>query len=262
MNTKILVALVIGTALFGLTGAASACQTTNSDLYYQFVHTVEGQGIEIIDAMPVITSGAGWDVGGGCDVENALIRNTLVDVTATFVDPRGDDGIYDATLVQTGTASITKRPLDSEDELDELEVLVVKTQDLSVSGQFTYIGATFQDDASVGTNWFDPLKEIVGCGNCHADERSTASGSVTALGPKDGGMAKISEAAIGTSSWTSLSADGWNNIVDMDGGASAYSSFFGDSIVPIDSPGIQTTATATTTHTWTHGCGAPVIPTP
>lgn len=259
MNTKILVALVIGIALFGLTGAASACQTTNSDLYYQFVHTVQGQGIEIIDGLDDINSCAGFTIEGPCDgglSENAMITNTLVNVDATFIDNRGDDGIYDATVTQTGTASILKRPLDSEDELDELEVFVLKTQDLLVSGQFTEISAEFTDAASVGVNYYDPLREIVACGNCHADEISSASGSVTALNE----VAKISEAAIGTASWTSLSADGWNNIVDMDGGSSAYSSFFGDTIVPIDSPGIQTTSTATTTHTWTHDCGASPCP--
>jgi hypothetical protein len=226
MNTKILVALVIGITLVGLTGTASACQTTTSDLYYQFVHTVQGQGIDIIDDMPVITSGAGWDVGGPCNDENALIKNRLVDVTANF---NGDnDGIYDATLTQTGSASITKRPLDSEDDYEELEVFVGKSQDLAVSGQFTSINAVFRDRASVGVNYYDPITNnppnvlsVSDCGNCHAKEDSYASAGVNAYGD-----AKISEASMGTGSWTSLSADGWTGTVIMDGGSSAYIEFW------------------------------------
>jgi hypothetical protein len=223
MNTKILVALVIGIALAGLTGAASACETTTSDLYYQFVHTVQGQGIDIIDEMPVITSGAGWDVGGSCDDENALIKNRLVGVKANFNGDNG--GIYDATLTQTGAASITKRPLDSEDDYEELEVSVGKSQDLAVSGQFTEVSAKFTDRASVGVNYYDPITNdpsnvlsVSGCGNCHATEISKAIAGVSAHGD-----AKISEASMGTGSWTSLSADGWTGTVIMDGGSSAYS---------------------------------------
>ena len=268
MNTKIIVALVIATALVGLTGAASACQTTTSDLYYQFVHTVEGQGIEIIDDMPAINSGAGWDIGGHCSDENALIKNTLVDVNAAFDGDNG--GIYHATLTQTGSASIIKRPLDSEDELEELEVSVGKSQDLAVSGQFTEVVAEFADRASVGTNYYDPIMNdppnvlsVSDCGNCHATEISKAIAGVSASG-----NAKISEASMGTGSWTSLSADGWTGTVIMDGGSSAYSSFYGDSIVgntpiPSNSPAggsITTYASVGTTHTWNSRCGAPTLP--
>lgn len=258
MNTKILVALVIGIALFGLTGAASACQTTNSDLYYQFVHTVEGQGIEIIDGLEDINSCAGFTIEGPCVTnelsENAMITNTLVNVDAVFADPRRGDGIYDATVTQTGTASILKRPLDSEDDLDEFEVFVLKTQDLTVSGQFTKVSASFTDAASVGVNYYDPLRGISHCGNCHATEISEASGRVEA---HDG--ATISEAGIGTASWTSLSVDGWTDIVTMDGGSSAYSSFFGDSIVP-SGGSIETSANAWEVHSWNAGCGASPCP--
>ena len=268
MNTKIITALVIGITLAGLTGAASACQTTTSDLYYQFVHTVQGQGIDIIDEMPVITSGAGWDVGGGCNDENALIKNRLVGVTAKFNGDNG--GIYDATLTQTGSASITKRPLDSEDDYEELEVFVGKSQDLAVSGQFTSVRAKFVDEASVGVNYYDPITNnlpnvlsVSDCGNCHATEESKAIAGVYAAGD-----AKISEASMGTGSWTSLSADGWTGTVIMDGGSSAYSSFYGDSIVgntPISSSSpaggsIKTYAGVGTTHTWNSGCGAPTLP--
>jgi hypothetical protein len=235
MNTKILVALVIGIALFGLTGAASAqtsTDTSTSSIYYEFVKTIEGNGISVVrDSLDGIESTAGWQQGAG---ERALIQNTLVNVHANAgnIDP---NGVYHATLTQAGTASITKRPLDSEDDFGELEISMMKGQDLIVSGQFKSIGAVFNDHASVGVNYYDPITNgydepgalsVSDCGNCHATEESKASGVVRAIG-----AAKISEAAIGTTAWTSLSADGWTGTVVMDGGSSAYSSFFGDSIV-------------------------------
>ena len=226
MNTKILVALIIGITLVGLTGAASACETSTSSIYYEFVKTIEGQGIGVVgNSLDGIESTAGWDQGFG---ERAIIQNTLVDVKAEpAVDP---DGIYHAKVIQAGTASITKRPLDSEDELGELESSVKKSQDVIVSGQFMSFGASFEDYASVGVNYYDPIQPTVSpCGNCHATETSEARGKVVA----HGSGTRISEAAVGTASWTSLSADGWTGTVVMDGGSSAYSEFFGDSIVDI-----------------------------
>lgn len=264
MNTKILVALVIGIALFGLTGAASAdttsCQATDttstSSIYYEFVKTIEGNGIDVVGtSLDNIVSGAGWNQGG---CEKALIKNTLVnvDVNAGNIDP---NGVYHATLTQAGTASITKRPLDSEDELGELEIAMKKGQDLTVSGQFKSIGAQFSDFGSVGVNYYNPIDSDTGdpsvsdCGNCHATEVSSAWGTVVAYD-----NAKISEAGIGTSSGTSLSADGWTGTVVMAGGSSAYSNFFGDSIVgqtPIDASqlaggSIITASGSSATHSW------------
>ena len=253
MNTKILVALVIGIALFGLTGAASA-QTSTSSIYYEFMKTIEGNGIDVVgDSFDGIVSTAGWQQGAD---ERALIQNTLVNVNADAgdIDP---NGVYHATLTQAGTASITKRPLDSEDELGELEIGMMKAQDLTVSGQFKSIGACFEDHASVGVNYYDPITNGYGdpgalsvsdCGNCHATEESTANGTVSAEG-----AAKISEAAIGTASWTSLSADGWTGTVVMDGGSSAYSSFFGDSIVgqtPIGASQLAGGSIITSSQSW------------
>jgi hypothetical protein len=258
MNTKILVALVIGIALFGLTGAASACETSTSSIYYNFVRNVDGQGInDVVTDLDLITSTAGWDdqryPGDNCGNERVIIQNTLVDTWAT---PAVDgDGIYHATVIQTGGASITKRPLDSEApcDLPELESKVFKSQDVIVSGQFKSFGADFADFASVGVNWYDPIRPTVsGCGNCHATEVSNAWGSVVA----NGHGTRISEAAVGTDTWTSLKADGWTGTVVMDGGSSAYSEFYGDTIVPLG-PGtsITTTSGSTATHDWNAHCG-------
>ena len=254
MNTKILVALVIGITLVGLTGAASACETTTSDLYYQFVHHIDGQGIDIVD-LERIDSGAGWAIGGYCSEENAVIRNMLVDTTPVASNDYSGDGIYEATLTQIGSASITKGPVNSQDDVEELETYVFKSQDLFVSGQFDSYGAEFKDCASVGVNWHAPIRDTVsGCGNCHALEESAATTNVVANGD-----AKISEALMGTSSWTSLSADGWTGLVVMDGGGSAYSSFLGDSLVP-EGSSITTSGNFETTHGWYAGCGARRLP--
>ena len=60
MNTKILVALVVGITLVGLTGAASA-ETSVSSIYYNFVRNVDGQGIhDTINDLDNIVSTAGW----------------------------------------------------------------------------------------------------------------------------------------------------------------------------------------------------------
>jgi hypothetical protein len=252
MNTKILVALVLGITLVGLTGAVSG-ETTTSDLYYQFVHTVTGDGINIIDAMPVITSGAGWDDGGACSAEKALIMNRLL--AAEYAH----EGEYEAVLVQSGSASIIKRPLDSEDEFEEFEADMYKAQDLYLSGEFNgtpvdgwqTIKAQFKDYGSVGCNNYS------GCGNIHAvgELYDSSRGWLACYGD-----ARISEATIGTASWTSLSADGLLENVIMDGGISAYSSF-GDMSVT-DGGSVFTAASAYAGHSWNAGSGAPTLPWP
>ena len=271
MNTKIIVALVIGIAVIGLTGVASA-RTSTSSIYYDFVKTVEGNGIyDVVTDLDNLVSTAGWsyDDPSSTYQERAFIQNTLENTWAT---PAGDpDGIYHAKVIQAGTASITTRDEDSEDADKELEIKMAKAQDVIVSGQFKAFGAVFSDNASVGVNYFDPITSgtgdlsVSGCGNCHATEVSNAWGRVISSGD-----AKISEAAVGTESWTSLAADGWTRDVFMDGGSSAYSEFYGDSLVgntPVDAglddigASIQTEAYASAVHTWnSHGGMSPQIP--
>jgi hypothetical protein len=268
MNTKILVMLVIGIAVIGLTGVASARETSTSSIYYEFLKEVEGEGIHVINDLDAITSTAGWSYnnphgGGGseCPDEAVFIENTVVDTYATFDQDR--KGEYDATVIQTGSASMTKRPLNSEApcDLPEFEARVDKSQAVIVSGQFKEFGTSFTDRASVGVNYYKPIMDTVShCGNCHAEEISEASGNVLA-----NGASKISEAAIGTSSWTSLKAMGWEHAptvgttadwVYMDGGSSAYSEFFGDSLVTPDAGNsITTSADTVADHSWTYGCG-------
>ena len=268
MNTKILVALVIGIAVIGLTGVASARETSTSSIYYEFLKEVEGEGIHVINGLDDITSTAGWTYNNpyeqgdpDCYDEAVLIENKIHNTYATF--DQDYEGLYDGTVIQTGSASMTKRPLNSEApcDLPEFEARVDKSQAVIVSGQFKKFGTSFTDSASVGVNYYDPIMGTVSwCGNCHAEETSVASGKVLA-----NGASKFSEAAIGTSSWTSLKAMGWehaptvDNTADwvyMDGGSSAFSEFFGDSLVtPGADNSITTTATTTADHSWTFGCG-------
>ena len=267
MNTKILVMLVIGITLVGLTGVASARETSTSSIYYEFLKEVEGEGIHVITDLDDITSTAGWSYNNpsepgssGCFDEAVFIQNKVHNTYATFAPDT--EGEYEGTVIQTGSASMTKRPLNSEApcDLPEFEARVDKTQAVIVSGQFKTFGTAFSDSASVGVNYYDPITGTVShCGNCHAEETSTAYGSVVA-----NGNSKFSEAAIGTSSWTSLKAMGWEHVpittgadwVYMDGGAAASSEFFGDSLVtPGASNSITTTAHATSDHFWTFGCG-------
>ena len=269
MNTKILVALVIGIAVIGLTGVASARETSTSSIYYEFLKEVEGEGIHVITDLDDITSTAGWtylnpsvaDTTASCYDEAVLIENKIHNTYATF--DQDYEGLYDGTVIQTGSASMTKRPLDSEApcDLPEFEARVDKSQAVIVSGQFKKFGTSFTDSASVGVNYYDPIRDTVSwCGNCHAEETSAASGRVVANGDS-----KFSEAAVGTSSWTSLKAMGWEHAptegttadwVYMDGGASAFSEFFGDSLVtPGIGNSITTSANTVADHSWTFGCG-------
>ncbi|MCW3133709.1 MAG: hypothetical protein N2V78_05205 [Methanophagales archaeon] len=275
MNTKIIVALVIATTLVGLTGAASARETQTSSIYYEFVKTIDGEGIGNINALDDINSCAGWSYDDprvsqstpGCPAESAMIQNTLTNTWATTqLDPKGE---YEGTVTQTGAAMIIKRPLDSEDDLEEMEASVRKTQDIVVSGQFDKFGAKFDDKAVVGVNYYDPIRGpdidlglIPACGNCHLIEESTASGSVVLSGSEPAKTSQISEAAVGTASWTSVSADGWTHLATMGGGSSAYSEFFGDTIVYEDDT-ITTSSHAKTTHEWagTRYCGSGGCPT-
>lgn len=260
MNTKILVALVIGIAVIGLTGAASAREDQTSSIYYEFIKTIDGQGIGNIRALDDITSCAGWsyvdprnsDSDADAPDEVAMIQNTLTNTWATTqLDRLGD---YDGTLTQTGYATITKRALRSEDELDEMKATVIKTQDLEVSGQFLTFGARFDDEAVVGVNYYDPIRGpgdglIPACGNCHLVEESSAGGSVVLTGTEPERTSQISEAAVGTASWTSVSADGWTHLATMGGGSSAYSKFFGDTILYEDDT-IATNSWSNTDHSW------------
>ena len=283
MNTKILVALVIGIALFGLTGAASAnpgvylpdglyqhyCDNIYEDpepgdyesitQSYTFTKTVGGD--DLVD-MGKVTSGTYFyespilgDVGPGPKSElKGVIENTLVGTCVKVVDDCSDP--YEATLTQKGAISANLN-VPKAKELPEFNLHVEKAQRLEASGQFELYGAVFKDCAEVGANYWDPIRnldDIADCGNCHLTEKSLAVAGVMA---KEGAM--FAEVDMGTSSWTSLDAvecvNACEEAVLMDGGSMAYSSFGGESIVGRDS-GIVTGAGVITTHGWNSGGGS------
>lgn len=288
MNTKILVALVIGIALFGLTGAASANPGVLPDGLYQhycdniyedpepgdyesitqtytFTKTVGGD--DLVDMGPV-TSGTYFYESPILGYEDphpyrttelkGVIENTLVGTCVKVVDDCSDP--YEATLIQTGAISVDLNVPEAK-ELPEFDLHVEKSQRLIASGQFELYGAKFEDCAVVGANYWDPIRnldDIAGCGNCHLTEQSTAVAGVMA---KEGAM--FAEVDMGTSSWTSVDAvecvNACEQAVLMDGGSMAYSSFGGESIVDRNSE-IVTGAGVITTHGWNSGYGWSTVP--
>jgi hypothetical protein len=283
MNTKILVALVIGIALVGLTGAASAnpgvlpdglyqhyCDNIDEDPEpgdyesitetYTFTKTVGGD--DLVD-IGEVTSGTYFyespilgyeDPNQGHTTElKGIIENTLVGTCVKVVENCSDP--YEATLIQTGkiTANLN---VPEVKELPEFDLSVEKSQRLIASGQFETYGAMFEDCAEVGANYWDPIRgldDIGDCGNCHLEERSLAVAGVYAEGD-----AMFAEVDMGTKSWTSLDAVECVNACEpavlMDGGSMAYSSFGGESIVP-QHDSIITGAGVLTTHGWNSGAG-------
>ena len=268
---KTLVLLVAG--MIALVGSAAAYEETNS-MQYSFQKTIEE--IEGFTPMQGVLSGVyAYEPGtadhtDSCPMVVMGVRNMLVDSGSNSYL----GGTTHQTLTQGAEATVTTRTLDSEDDKYELESYVAKNQDLTFSGQFRDYGATFADDASVGVNYLGDIRDPAGdrysvssCGNCHATEAMDAIATVTASGD-----AKISEGSLGTQTWTSLKADGWmhgaTNTADtggeaswtvMDGGSMVYSSFFGDTVVPVDDT-ITTYGTITTTHSWNKAGGWSNIP--
>lgn len=255
---KTLVLLAVG--MIALVGFASAYEE-NHALVYSYQQTIEE--IEGFTPMQDVVSGVyAMTPGGspGCPDVGLKVRNILVESDAGYIG-----GTTHQTLTQSAEATVTKRTLDSEDDQYELETFVKKNQDLTFSGQFCNYGATFADKASVGVNWFEDIRDpkecglsVSWCGNCHATEAMKATADVKATG-----NAKISEGSLGTQTWTSLKADGWlhgatNTPEDasfaiMDGGSMVYSSFFGDTVVPVGDT-IITSGDIATTHSWNNHC--------
>lgn len=199
----------------------------------------------------------------------AGVTNTLVSVTPTFFkDYYGNDitGNTHQSLTQGAKITVALEAEDSEDDNPELTVDIAKHQEYAFSGQFDSMSATFKDIAAAGGNYLPALSDItdgqtVDCGNVHAWEESTVTGSILTDDVKDSkgkvinaNDAKISEGAIGMDSWTSLKADGWLEIATMDGGIAPYAQFFGDSLVPLGDT-ITTTVSGSATHTWNNGAG-------
>ena len=264
---KALVLLAAG--MIALVGCAVAYEETNT-MQYSFQKTIEE--IEGFTPMQNVLSGVYAYEPGTSSVSNPTsCPNVVMGVSNTLVSSGSNSYLGGTThqiLTQGAEASVTTRTLDSEDDKPELESYVKKNQDLTFSGQFRDYDATFTDRASVGVNYLGDIMDpndggyaVSWCGNCHATEAMDATATVTATG-----NAKISEGSLGTQTWTSLKADGWMHgatngdddygasFVTMDGGSMVYSSFFGDTVVPVGDT-ITTSGTISTAHSWNNGGG-------
>ena len=153
MNTKIIVALVIGIALVGLTGAASATGSYYAG-YSNYSHT------DILDTeIPTyidVFSGTcfhtvidhfdesyGFTAPGDPVIVGAGVHNSM------FATPVGI-GVEHQIANQGGSAAIIIRSLDSEDYMPELEAEITSEQSLWYSGSFTDYGFLTSDRGFAG----------------------------------------------------------------------------------------------------------------
>jgi hypothetical protein len=240
-------------AMVALMGLSVADPTVDESLTYSFTKTIVME-----QGNPQFTnvqSGAFWtEPGTTTEQENTkgLIINKVISAGGTTPTV----GTTEQTLYQGATANLHYQALDPEDEDPEITIDVVKAQSVAFSGPYSDYSASFADKAVIGGNYIDALYPgISSCGNCHIIEDSTYSGAITT---KDG--AKLAEGTIGGQTWTSLAGDAWLETVTMDGGAMAYSQFYGDTLVP-NGGSLTTTAQASSTHSWNNGAGASGIPT-
>ena len=147
MNTKIIVALVIGIALVGLTGAASA-QGSSYTGYSDYSHTdiLDTETPTYIDVFSgtcfqtVIghfDDSYGFTTPGAPVIVGAGVQNSM------FATPIGT-GVAHQIATQGGSAAITISSLDSTDGTPELEAEITSGQSLWYSGSFTdyYFGTS------------------------------------------------------------------------------------------------------------------------
>ena len=199
MNTKIIVALVIGIALVGLTGAASA-QGSSYTGYSDYSHT------DILDT----------ETPTAIDVDSGTCFHTVIDhFDNSYGFPAANDPVYVGAGVhntmyatpagmgvehqiatQDGSAAITIRSLDSEDCLPEVEAKITSDQSLWYSGSFTNYSFLASDRGFAGayglqSNGLD--FEGNDCGNIFLMSNSLADGYTEALAAKiDGGSFLVS----------------------------------------------------------------------
>ena len=153
MNTKIIVALVIGIALIGLTGAASAQGSFYmgySDYsHFDILDTETPTTIDVDSGTCFNTVidhfdnsyGAFWP--GAPVIVGAGVNNTM------FATPIGT-GVEHQIATQGGSAAITISSLDSGDGTPELEAEITSGQSLWYSGSFTDYGFLTSDSGFAG----------------------------------------------------------------------------------------------------------------
>ncbi len=270
MNTKILVALVIGMTLVGLTGAASAA-SYYGDVDYSHTDILDTEFPSNLD--PV--SGACFetiighfdnsygydgaaDPGGNVDV-GAGVFNKM------WATPIGM-GVEHQLATQSGSAAITIRSLDSEDDLPEVEADVRSEQTLWYSGSFTEYSFLTEDKGMAGAYGllsngldFDEPGVMDDCGNIFLKSQSAGDGYTYIIEkvelPNDlgktyekipGGGAKITGGTFSVGTHQGMTVDlesvsAGDAIIKVYGGAMGMSTFEG---AVDDWEGIATTITA------------------
>ena len=264
MNTKIIVALVIGIALVGLTGAASAAEQIDS-IYYEYIQTFGGEEINPVK----VASGAAFEVidehfdsttvkkigeGNYPDTQKCAMVGNYMNTNPGMEH----GGAYHHKITQSGSADLILRTMDDEDEFPELELDLVKAQSIWYSGQFDSYGVEMEQVGIVGTNYgaFGVGDNDPACGNCHLYETATGSGLTTATG-----TASITEGtfAMASAQGVDVYLANENTVMDITGGVGIGSTFDGN--IDFDTGSITTWVTASETSSISSGAGAcPNIP--
>ena len=225
MNTKIIVALVIGIALVGLTGAASA-QGSSYTGYSDYSHTdildtETPTAIDVDSGTCFHTVIGHFDNSYGFPAEGSPVPVGAGVLNTMDATPVGM-GVEHQIATQSGSAAITIRSLDSEDCLPELEADITSTQSLWYSGSFTEYGFLTSDKGFAGaygllSNGLDFGDLGVGddCGNIFLMSQSAADGYTEAIMGTDPKFGTVSGAKIDGGSFKVATFEGMT--VDLEG---------------------------------------------
>jgi len=250
MNTKIITALVIAFALVGLTGAASAQGSTyNADLNYDFSQIMDTEEPANVD----IHSGACFDAVVDFDtnygfpdpgdeypvIVGGVVNNTMMTAPGLF-----STGVEHQMASQSGSAGITFRSPDSEDDLPELEAEITSGQSMWYSGSFDEYYFLSGDSGVIGAyglhanglDFEDPGPDD-DCGNIGLI--STSWGEGYTYGDFDAGS-KLMEGTFSVSEFERMTVDlegvpRGQAATTVEGGAAGASTFVGT--VPVTDPG-------------------------
>lgn len=258
MNTKIIAALVIGIALFGLTGAASATETWDEITY---VHKETLESVQYLPTDEFLVSGAffykiiddfdgsyGYTAGEH-DVMFAGGVVNIMDVDVTGV------GAYNSEKMQTGKANVTLRSLDKNDGVPEIEMYVGKAQKVDVEGSLDMVVVDLDGFGLVGeygavSNGLPGCGSLCLCEQVQGDVIVAPTGMIPNFGATQNapptGAVKIDSVGVSLSSHQGLTADlegvpPANPKVDVYGGVSMGVSYDGF-VMPINDYGMPTPA--------------------
>ena len=253
MNTKILVALVIATALVGLTGAASAASYTGAIDYdlIQIIDTEEPTALDLNSGAGFLTIIEKLDTSYGVsDIDKDLLvaePGGIVPVGAGVYNTMSatpeywySEGVEHQIATQGGSAAITINTKDSEDDKPEMAAEISSAQSLWYSGSFSGYYIEVADYGMAGAYGllsdgldFDDEGIYDDCGNIFLKSDSYGFGMTQAWGDGPGmGGAKLTEGTFSFSTFEGMTAElegvplGEANF-DIYGGAAAASTFEG-----------------------------------